>query len=321
MVDFIVRPHTIDDDPQIVALGNLLGPEYPEQTVEEYRRFIDLLPPEVRHRRLVAMRDGEFVGHSFLAEMFWVTESGRFTVQVEVHPAHQGRGIGEALYAPLLDTAREFGAQRLYGNVREDRPEARRFAAKHGLSDTGHISRNSRLDVHQPTWEGYDGLEEQLGREGIHVKALAELGPQDDDVLRAIHRVQVETARDEPGSEEFGIAFEQWRDLFLTSPGMSPESVWVALDGSQMVGLTAVRRQGSNAGWHNGMGVVRAYRGRGIARLLKMKTIRWAQQNGVDYLFTGNDVDNPRMYAINMRLGYQPLPGVAEVVRDLSGRS
>jgi hypothetical protein len=54
-----------------------------------------------------------------------------------------------------------------------------------------------------------------------------------------------------------------------------------------------------------------------VARLLKLKTIRWAQQRGYEWMHTGNDVENTRMLAINVRLGYEPLPGVMLVVKEL----
>jgi GNAT superfamily N-acetyltransferase len=54
--------------------------------------------------------------------------------------------------------------------------------------------------------------------------------------------------------------------------------------------------------------VRRAWRGRGLARILKEATIGWAIANGLTALETGNDVDNAPMRAVNLRLGYQPLP-------------
>ena len=54
--------------------------------------------------------------------------------------------------------------------------------------------------------------------------------------------------------------------------------------------------------------VLRAYRGRGIARELKHATIAWAIENGLTALETGNDEANAPMRAVNARLGYEPMP-------------
>ena len=53
--------------------------------------------------------------------------------------------------------------------------------------------------------------------------------------------------------------------------------------------------------------VLRAFRGRGIARALKLATIAWAIQHGLAVLETGNDEANAPMRALNARLGYQPM--------------
>ena len=53
-------------------------------------------------------------------------------------------------------------------------------------------------------------------------------------------------------------------------------------------------------------GTLRAYRGRGLARLAKLAGIRWCAENGVHTLLTANDSQNAPMLAINERLGYRP---------------
>jgi len=46
---------------------------------------------------------------------------------------------------------------------------------------------------------------------------------------------------------------------------------------------------------------------RGLARLAKLATIRWAARNDVATIVTGNDDDNEAMLALNRSLGYLPL--------------
>ena len=54
-------------------------------------------------------------------------------------------------------------------------------------------------------------------------------------------------------------------------------------------------------------------RGQGLARLAKFATIRWASENGIAEIVTGNDPDNLPMRELNRRLGY----GELSVRRDL----
>ena len=56
----------------------------------------------------------------------------------------------------------------------------------------------------------------------------------------------------------------------------------------------------------NGMtGTLRAYRGRGLAKLAKAATIRWAREDGLRRIVTENDAENAAMIAVNEWLGYR----------------
>jgi mycothiol synthase len=53
-------------------------------------------------------------------------------------------------------------------------------------------------------------------------------------------------------------------------------------------------------------GVLREFRRRGLARLAKLTTIRWAVEHGITAMFTGNDTENAAMLALNEELGFEP---------------
>ena len=52
--------------------------------------------------------------------------------------------------------------------------------------------------------------------------------------------------------------------------------------------------------------VKRAWRGRGIARALKVTEINWAIANGYTELHTSNEERNDPINRLNARLGYRP---------------
>jgi GNAT superfamily N-acetyltransferase len=183
-----------------------------------------------------------------------------------------------------------------------------------GFTFTGHAEQMSRLNVGAASLDGYDGIEERLHREGIRIVTLAEVETE-ESFLRAVHAVDLEASRDVPSSEVFtGIPYDVWLK-HLSGPGRSPESFWIAMDGDTPVGVATLERRGMNAAFNGFTGVARSHRGRGVARALKLKTIEWARSNGVDFIYTGNHVDNKRMLDINIRLGYKPLPRFLEVVK------
>lgn len=53
-------------------------------------------------------------------------------------------------------------------------------------------------------------------------------------------------------------------------------------------------------------GIVRSHCRRGLATLLKTHAIRYAKEQGIQSIRTGNEENNP-MYTLNRKLGFQDL--------------
>jgi GNAT superfamily N-acetyltransferase len=103
----------------------------------------------------------------------------------------------------------------------------------------------------------------------------------------------------------------------LRGVGKSLHTFWLAMEGDTPAGVARLRINVPGLAWNGYTGVDPAYRGRGIARALKLRTILWAQENGIERIFTGNDMTNHRMLSINISLGYEALPADIQLVRDL----
>ena len=65
-------------------------------------------------------------------------------------------------------------------------------------------------------------------------------------------------------------------------------------------------------------GVLREFRGRGLAQALKWQTVLLAKKEGMRYIRTNNDSQNAPMLAINRKLGYQPEPGLYRLLCALN---
>ena len=63
-------------------------------------------------------------------------------------------------------------------------------------------------------------------------------------------------------------------------------------------------------------GTLRAYRGRGLARLAKLGVMRRLAELEVTLALTENDETNAPMLAINQRLGYRPIESRYAYVLD-----
>lgn len=319
-----IRPRIPDDDERILAIYNNIHADAPPMTVEEYRHFIESRPEGAGWEAWVAEENSEIVGSLDLAGMWLVQEPGAWEIWLYVDDDHAGRGIGSRLYQHMEHRARDLGAKRLYAEVREDRPLSLRFAERRGFAPTGRVERYVRLDVARARVDDLEEREERLRQEGTEILTLAQIGPENEVFMRALHAMYEAAMADIPRSEPYQPrTYEAWLESSLHWPGNSPEWCWVAIrrdaDGSpRPLGIARLRRQG-NAAFHGMTAVDRAYRGRGIAQALKRYTIRWAQQNGIAYLYTGNDVENLPMREINRQLGYEPLPGGVEVMKMVGG--
>jgi GNAT superfamily N-acetyltransferase len=199
-------------------------------------------------------------------------------------------------------------------------PHSISFLERRGWTRTGRRDQPSRLRVSDANLEGFTGVEERLSREGIRFTTLAEVGVDNAAFLHAVHDMEFRCERDMPGSEPRSQEpYELWRHRQLEGPGRSPERFWVAMDGDRPVGVARLSWKSGNTLGNALTAVDPEYRGRGIARALKLKTVEWARAHGADFIFTANDAENQRMLAINIRLGYQPLAASVELVTELPG--
>jgi GNAT superfamily N-acetyltransferase len=322
MAPVSIRPRTPDDDPQIVDIVNRAYPEHPPLTLERFRHHVEMASKDPRdhEERYVADQDGAVAGQLIVEKQWWLAGFDIWWASIKVDPSCWGRGIGSRLYDLLMERMGELGGRRLYGEIREDLPRADRFVSRRGFNRTGHSDRLSRLDVRVAKLDGYFGIEQQLRDLGIEITTLAEAGADDEVLLRRVHALESATIKDIPSSEEHveDWPFELWREEMLHGPGRRTDAFFLALAGGQPVGVARLTVEpGRDWAFNSYTCVDRAHRGRGLARSLKLRTIEWARQNGLTYIYTGNDVDNRRMLDINIRLGYQPLPSEVEVVKEL----
>jgi mycothiol synthase len=318
VTELSIRPKIEADDPRIVTLRNRISDHLPPMSVEAYRHFehIDRLVEHAYDERYVAERNGGLVAVLSLERMWWTKNPGGFYASVFVQPDLWGQGIGSTLYALLTDRLEALDADRVYANVRVDRPSASKFVEARGFVKTGYSDRWSRLPVAKANLDGYVGVEERLAGEGIQIITLAGRG-DDEALLRKVHAMNDEAMADIPSSEEFSgsTPFEMFLEE-LKSPDMALERVWVAVEDDQPVGIAMLPMRDQHA--FNGFtGTARRVRGRGVARALKLKTIEWSRANGITYIYTANDINNARMLSINNSLGYEVLPRADEFVKAL----
>jgi len=143
-----VRPARADDLPALLEIYNHYVREShvtfdtEPATPESRREWIDGFTAAGPHRLLVAEREGRVAGYAYSAP---VRPRAAYRVSAEttvyVAPDLTGRGIGQALYAELLDgLARDGGIHRAYGVIAVPNPASVALHERFGFRLVGVLS-------------------------------------------------------------------------------------------------------------------------------------------------------------------------------------
>lgn len=310
-----IRSFTPDDYAAVVTLRNAVNPLRPVSVaVLQEMDAVESAGPCAVWTRLVAEDPtGAVAGYAESGHFAGMAE-GRFSVYATVRRDCRGRGIGSKLLSEAERWALAHGAREaLTARMRGDDPESFAWAERRGyVLDLDRME--AVLDL--ACWDNtrFSGHVENLEAGGLLLRTTEQ--PSEAD-LRGMYAVEAATAPDIPDFEGQVITWAEWSAEFLQ--GSAPMVIALALDGPRVVGwsmLSLPRVDG--AGAHtNFTGVLREYRGCGLALALKLLTIESALAHGVPFLTTTNDLENPAMLAVNAKLGYRNQPGPRRIKKAL----
>jgi RimJ/RimL family protein N-acetyltransferase len=148
---------------------------------------------------------------------------------------------------------------------------------------------------------------------GVVISSLAE----HPELVHGVYEVALEALPDIPGDgPEAPDTFEEFRVRDVDRPTIPSDGFMIAIDSAagRVIGYANLMLVpgNPNVAWHGMTGVVRDWRGRGVASALKRATLTWALASGLEALETANDEVNEPMRAVNRRLGYLPQPDEVE---------
>ena len=249
---------------------------------------------------LLAKLDGEPAGCGMSSIFPGLTAAPFLLADASVVPGYRRRGIGEALLREVSARGRGLRKEGLQLEVREDDEESVRFVEKRGY---GEIEREKEvvLDLTQLAGPPPPDLPA-----GVEVVSRAER----PDLEREMYEVDRETSRDIPGTAaEIEQTFEEWRSFAIERPSRDPDLTFLALAGDRLIGVAYLDVIADTA-YHSLTGVVRDWRGRGVAQALKRAQIAAALARGHTRLVTESQHENMPMRRLNEKLGYKPSPGV-----------
>jgi len=267
-------------------------------------------PPRARQRAWVAEADGQVVGFARARLRWEVSERSLGWLWIGVRPEHRGQSLGGALYDLAATHLLAAGAERL--ETYTDDSAGRTFLEERGFREQGGEP-ILRLDLGGADVSELNGLEQAKAAEGFRLVPLAEVLDRPRE-LHALYAVASEDVPEESTVDD--IRYEEWVAECLEDPDLSREGSAVVLHEERPVSLAFVVSDGEGRAANDLTGTLPEHRRRGLARLAKLGTIRWAAENGVDWMLTSNAEANAAMRALNESLGYRSAGMQAFYVRD-----
>jgi GNAT superfamily N-acetyltransferase len=308
-VPFAIRPFEARDYVRLAEISAAIDPDG-VRSADWFRRRDQAWNPDHPRVRRVAEQDGRVVGWGDVGIMWWAYHPHRFSLRLNVDPAFQCQGIGSALYAELDQALQRWQPELVRAETRENRPHSLRFLEQRGFHET-HRRWESCLLLDDVPLERFAGAEQRVVEQGITITTLAEeRARRGDRLVHDLFELEMLAARDEPGYDPQGaMSFEQYRANELEAREALPAAAFLALDGERLVGVSRLLQGGSADVLHVGFtGVDPAYRGRGIALALKLRTVEYARAHGYRAIRTQNDTTNAAMLHINAALGFRTAP-------------
>jgi GNAT superfamily N-acetyltransferase len=311
---------------RIVEIYNRNYPDYPLSAAELRSRdeSVDRTKYLLRRFECIDLEQERIVGYGQLINVPDMYHPRKFMANILVEPEQQCKGIGRAIYNRLDEELFSRNAILIWTMTKEDLPKRIEFFRRRGFAEK---TRNweSRLDLTTADTSRLAGYVERSLNEGITFSTLAEERQCGQDSLRKIHKLSQLIQADMPREANFTpLSYEDWETYSLKNPQLLPEGYIIAKDGSNYVGMSDVHQIDSEPGVLNqdDTGVIREYRGRGIATALKLKVIEFGKKNGYRTIKTWNDSVNASMLAINNKLGFKRKVGwilMERVLRSESG--
>lgn len=306
-----VRPVTPADYPALVAVSKAAYPDYGE-TEEEWRHWEATWDHSKYFRRLVAAEDdGRLVGLGMVNHMRWAFVPTKYRIDVTVHPDARRRGFGTALYDTLLAQVRERGGRAVAASAKESMEDGVRFLTKRGFQE---VKRDweSRLFVKRFDFDRFSRADERMTEQGIRITTLADEMKRDPDALTKTYELNEDCRQDVPSVDPVSRhTFEEFRKADIDAPNALLDAFFIAIDrDGRYLGLSNMFRSLDDPTflWQGLTGVRRDARGKGVAMALKLRTVRYALDQGVDHIKTWNDIKNRPMLSINEAMGFEKQP-------------
>lgn len=244
-----------------------------------------------------AYDDGAPVGWGTVVRGRWFPP-GLAMVHVTVARAHEGRGVGGALYRALSATLPD-QVETIGSSVDDADADALTIARAHGFEVVQHGIESELALVDLP---------EPARLPGVTFEDVSALEFPDEDAVEAM---LVDSQTNPEAEEGFVSRLADYREI--AAKVERPTSALARVDGAPAA-IIVGEIEGTVLGIAY-TGVGRAYRGRGLAFALKQYAHRLAVDAGATLCHTMNEETNTGIRHVNAKLGYRVVGGAYRLRR------
>jgi GNAT superfamily N-acetyltransferase len=283
-----------------------------EQAPGEPPRTVDEVIAYYRHQP-TSHTSCHWLAEGGMAALYVHGPSAAF-LDVNVLPSLRRQGVGGTLLDRVLERCRELGVEKVHGH--HSTPAGAAFAARFGFVDGQRIVRGlldlRRAELPEPAPPDGWALVTWLGRVPdehlaafVTARAAMDDAPAGDDL-----ELPTWTAATVRASEE-SLALRN-REMRVT--------VAIGPDG-EIGSFTELRvSRGSTLGFTDDTGTVAAHRGKGLARAVKLESLRRLREDHpeIEVVSTSNAEENAAMRHVNESVGFRPSAIETMATLDLS---
>lgn len=240
-------------------------------------------------------------------------------VEVALDRGHLDVDLLAFLWRWVTGEAEATGSRKLEAYAGEDEPEVMEALKRAGY-ERDRLEKVWELDLKERGGQLASDARKarsEAKKTGIDFMTVADW--QDPQAMAKLHALDDSTRKDIPTT--FPILPEPIEDFTRRAgaPDRPHDVWWIALAGDRPVAMSYLRVPPvrGNA-WTGYTCCDREYRGRGLARAVKLQSLAQAAERGVPFVYTDNDSENAPMLHINERLGYLPRPGFVSLLKRVS---
>jgi mycothiol synthase len=213
-----------------------------------------------------------------LVALGWVEKHDDLGIAVGVvQRAQRGRGLGAQLVDRSEERLRSLGAARVHNITLAPDSAAPPLLAGRGYREVRRF------------WEMTIELGDDPPREPVLPEGLR-IEPFSSETARAFHAALDEAFADH--WEHHSLSFDEWWQRHSAMPDHDPSLWFLVRSDEEVVAAARNDAQRSGGGWIGGLGVRPAWRGRGLAKALLLRSFREFHERGQRRVGLGVDSEN-----------------------------